>query len=75
MFFLTKDEGTSLYATDPAGWMALAEDGIEVYDFAGDNTPSIRQAPNVELAQKLKSCLSQAQTLQTGIRGEAIGAH
>jgi len=75
IFFLTKDEETSLYATDPAGWMALAEDGIEVYDFAGDNTPSIRQAPNVELAQRLKSCLTQAQTLQTGIRGEAIGAH
>ena len=63
IFFLTKDEETSLYATDPAGWMALAEDGIEVYDFAGDNTPSIRQAPNVELAQRLKSCLTRAQTL------------
>lgn len=75
IFFLTKDEETSLYATDPAGWRALAEDGIEVYDFAGDNTPSIRQAPNVELAERLKSCLTQARTLQTETRGEAIGAH
>ncbi|PYK39721.1 MAG: hypothetical protein DME60_09285 [Verrucomicrobia bacterium] len=66
IFFLTDDDddATSLYATDPAGgWMALAEDGIEVYAFAGGNPPSIRHAPNVELAEKLKSCLIQAQTL------------
>jgi thioesterase domain-containing protein len=76
IFFLTKDDETSLYATDPVnGWMALAEDGIEVYDFAGDDTPSLRHAPNTELAEKLKSCITQAQTLQAGIRGEAIGAH
>jgi thioesterase domain-containing protein len=76
IFFLTKDDATSLYATDPAGgWMALAEDGIEVCDFAGDNMPPLRQAPNMELAQKLKACLTQAQTLQAGICDEAIGAH
>jgi thioesterase domain-containing protein len=65
IFFLTNDDdATLLSATDPAGgWMALAEDGIEVYTFAGDNRPSIRHAPNIELAEKLKSCLTQAQTL------------
>jgi len=63
IFFLTKDDATSLNATDPArGWMALAEDGIEVYVFDA-GTPSLRQAPNIELAEKLKSCLTQAQTL------------
>jgi len=63
IFFLTKDDATSLNATDPArGWMALAEDGIEVYVFDA-GTPSLRQVPNIELAEKLKSCLTQAQTL------------
>ena len=63
IFFLTKDDATSLNATDPArGWMALAEDGIEVYVFDA-GTPSLRQAPNIELAEKLKSCLTQARTL------------
>src|SRR5439155_10291371 len=34
IFFMTKDDPTSLYATDPVGrWMDLAEGGIEVYDF------------------------------------------
>jgi thioesterase domain-containing protein/acyl carrier protein len=64
IFFLTKDDAMWLDATDPAGgWMALAEDGIEVYDFAGGNPPSIRHAPTIEFAEKLKSCLTQAQTL------------
>ena len=63
IFFLTKDDATSLNATDPArGWMALAEDGIEVYVFDA-GTPSLRQVPNIELAEKLKSCLTQARTL------------
>jgi thioesterase domain-containing protein len=66
IFFLTNDDddATSFYATDPAGgWMPLAEDGVEVYAFAGGNPPSIRHAPNIELAEKLKSSLIQAQTL------------
>jgi len=65
IFFLTNDDdATSLYATDPAGgWMALAEDGIEVYTFAGGIRPSIKNGLNAELADKLKSCLAQAQTL------------
>jgi thioesterase domain-containing protein/acyl carrier protein len=65
IFFLTNDDdATLLSATDPAGgWRALAEDGIEVYTFAGGNPPSIRHGPNIELAEKLKSCLNQAQTL------------
>jgi hypothetical protein len=42
----------------------LAEGGIEVYAFGGGNTPPIRQAPNIDLAEKLKACLIQAQTLQ-----------
>jgi thioesterase domain-containing protein len=65
IFFLTNDDdATLLSATDPAGgWRALAEDGIEVYTFAGGNPPSIRHGPNIELAEKLKSCLTQAQTL------------
>jgi thioesterase domain-containing protein/acyl carrier protein len=67
IFFLTKDDATSLNATDPArGWMALAEDGIEVYTFDA-GTPSLRQAPNIELAEKLKSRLTQAQTLHLGV--------
>ena len=77
IFFLTNDDddATSLYATDPAGgWMALAEDGIEVDAFDGSNTPSLRHAPNIELGEKLKSYLTQAQTLQAGIRDEAKGA-
>jgi thioesterase domain-containing protein len=65
IFFLTNDDdATLLSATDPAGgWRALADDGIEVYTFAGGNPPSIRHGPNIELAEKLKSCLIQAQTL------------
>jgi len=64
IFFLTKDDPTSLYATDPVGrWMDLAEDGIEVYAFGGGNTPLIRHAPNIDLAEKLKSYLTRAQTL------------
>jgi len=66
IFFLTNDDdATLLSATDPVGgWRALAENGIEFYTFAADNPPtSIRQAPNMELAEKLKSCLVQAQTL------------
>jgi thioesterase domain-containing protein len=64
IFFLTKDDPTSLYAADPVGrWMDLAEGGIEVYAFGGGNAPPIRQAPNIDLAEKLKSCLTQAQTL------------
>ena len=64
IFFLTKDDPTSLYAADPVGrWMDLAEGGIEIYAFGGGNIPPIRQAPNIELAEKLKSCLTQAQTL------------
>jgi thioesterase domain-containing protein len=77
IFFLTNDDddATSLYATDPAGgWMALAEDGVEVSVFDGSNTPSLRHAPNIELGEKLKSYLTQAQTLQAGIRDEAKGA-
>jgi thioesterase domain-containing protein/acyl carrier protein len=59
IFFLTKDDATSLYATDPAGgWMPLAEGGIEVYAFDRDNTPSLRHAPNIELGETLKSCLA-----------------
>src|SRR5206468_6143891 len=51
IFFLTKDDATSLNATDSAGgWMALVEDGIEVYAFDA-GTPSLRQAPNIELAE------------------------
>jgi hypothetical protein len=65
VFFLTKDDPTSLYASDPVGrWMDLAEGGIEVYVFGGGNAPPIRQAPNVDLAEKLKSCLADAQTLK-----------
>jgi thioesterase domain-containing protein/acyl carrier protein len=65
IYFVTKDDPTSLYATDPVGrWRDLAEDGIEVHDFGGSNSLPLRQAPNKHLAEKLKSCLSQAQTLQ-----------
>jgi thioesterase domain-containing protein len=65
VFFLTKDDPTSLYASDPVGrWMDLAEGGIEVYVFGGGNAPPIRQAPNIDLAEKLKSCLAEAQTLE-----------
>ncbi len=76
IFFLTNDDdATSLYATDPAGgWMALAEDGVEVSAFDGSNSPPLRHAPNIELGEKLKSYLTQAQTLQAGIRDEAKGA-
>jgi thioesterase domain-containing protein/acyl carrier protein len=63
IFFLTKDDPTSLYASDPVGrWMDLAEGGIEVHAFGGGNTPPIRQAPNIDLAKKFKSCLAEAQT-------------
>jgi thioesterase domain-containing protein len=65
VFFLTKDDPTSLYASDPVGrWMDLAEGGIEVYVFGGGSTPPIRQAPNIDLAEKLKSCLAEAQSLE-----------
>ena len=74
IFFLTKDDETALYATDPAGWMAKVTGGIEVYDFAGGDTPSLRHAPNLELTEKLKSCLAQAQTVHPGIHVEAVGA-
>jgi thioesterase domain-containing protein len=74
IFFLTKDDETALYATDPAGWMALVTGGIEVYDFARGDTPSLRHAPNLELAEKLKSCLASAQTLPARIHVEAVGA-
>jgi hypothetical protein len=65
LFFLTKDDPTSLYAIDPVGrWTDLAEGGIEVFVFGGGHTPPIRQAPNIDLAEKLKSCLAEAQTLK-----------
>ena len=65
IFFMTHDDGATLLdATDPAGgWMPLAEDGIEVYAFAEGNPNSIKHAPNIELVEKVKSCLTNAQTL------------
>lgn len=58
--FLT-EEASLLYSIDPKeGWKALA-DGIEIHEVAGDNNSMFDVRFVDALADKLKSCLEQAQ--------------
>jgi acyl transferase domain-containing protein/thioesterase domain-containing protein/acyl carrier protein len=60
--FFSTAELSSRYSIDPkAGWMKLAEDGIEVHDVPGENKSMLRDPEYVDaLAAELRLCLARA---------------
>jgi amino acid adenylation domain-containing protein len=50
------------------GWGALAMGGVEVHEVPGDHLSMIHDPHVVELAQKIRSCLEQAEVIPGGIQ-------
>jgi thioesterase domain-containing protein len=61
IIFFSTAELSSLYAVDPkAGWMKLAEDGVEVYEVAGEHDSMFDPQHVDALAARLSLCLARA---------------
>jgi thioesterase domain-containing protein/acyl carrier protein len=59
--FFSTGELSSRYSIDPkAGWMKLAEDGIEVHNIPGENKSMFRPQYVGALAAELRLCLARA---------------
>ena len=73
--FFSTAELSSLYSIDPkAGWMKLAEDGIEVYEVAGDHNSMFDPQHVDALAAELRLSLARANDPAEEFHHDAVAA-
>ena len=73
--FFSTAELSWLYSIDPkAGWMELAEDGIEVYEVAGHHNSMFDPQHVDALAAKLRLCLARANDPAEEFHHDAVAA-